>query len=212
MLLPATFAGMKIVIVAATDLEIRIAREKILPQERFQQIQFLTKIAIEEKPHLIIQAGIAGAFDEDILLGTAVAVKEEILGDLGVEENNEWKDVFDLKLEKDNYPPFEKGKLLNNNINEWNLLKLTEVTGITVNEITTNEKRIQQLKEKYKPSVESMEGAALHYVCRRFGTPFIQLRTVSNYVGERDKTKWMMRKAIEDLNDILLKYVEEYHK
>jgi futalosine hydrolase len=44
-----------------------------------------------------------------------------------------------------------------------------------------------------------MEGAALHYVCINEGIPFIHLRAVSNLVGERDKQRWKMQKAIENL-------------
>ena len=45
-----------------------------------------------------------------------------------------------------------------------------------------------------------MEGAALHYVCLSEKIPFLQLRSVSNYVGERDKSKWALREAIMNLN------------
>ncbi|HXL58044.1 MAG TPA: hypothetical protein VN958_17400, partial [Chitinophagaceae bacterium] len=43
----------------------------------------LTRLAYEEKPDLIIQVGIAGCFDATLSLGKVVAVKEEILGDMG---------------------------------------------------------------------------------------------------------------------------------
>jgi futalosine hydrolase len=49
-----------------------------------------------------------------------------------------------------------------------------------------------------------MEGAALHYVCLQENIPFVQIRSVSNYVGERDKTKWKIQEAIENLNRELL--------
>ena len=85
-------------------------------------------------------------------------------------------------------------------------------TGITVNEITTRKERIKQLKKKYEPLTESMEGAALHYVCRSMGTSFLQMRTISNYVGERDKSKWMIKEAIHNLNSTLLKYIDKLYK
>ena len=49
-------------------------------------------------------------------------------------------------------------------------------------------------------NIETMEGAALHYVCLSERIPFLQLRCVSNYVGERDKSKWALREAIMNLN------------
>jgi len=172
----------------------------------------ITRMVYEEKPDLIIQAGIAGTFDKKMHLGKVVTVNNEILGDTGVEEEGKWKDLFDLKLEKSSYHPFEKRKLPNQYLKEYNLLKLSEVSSITVNEITTNKERIDQLIKKYEPGIESMEGAALHYVCREMNVPFIQIRSISNYVGERDKTKWKMKEAIENLNQTLLKYVDRLYK
>jgi len=172
----------------------------------------LTRLVSEEKPDLIIQAGIAGCFDPDISLGKVVVVKEEILGDVGVEEEGKWKDIFDLKLEKSNYHPFEKRKLPNPWLSTYNLLKLPELTVITVNQISTQPTRIEQLKKKYGAVVESMEGAALHFICREANIPFIQIRAISNYVGERNKAHWKMKEAIEALNEVLVKYVDRLYK
>jgi futalosine hydrolase len=211
---------MKIIIVVATEMEIDNAKSNLQLNKK-QEIVFkttgvgmlasavsLTQIAIEEKPDLIIQAGIAGTFNKEILLGNVVVIKEEMLGDLGVEENGEWKDIFDLNLEGENNFPFEKGKLVNQEISKWNLLSLPAVKGITVNEISTDQKRIVLLKQKYKADTESMEGAALHYVCGKFQIPFLQIRAVSNYIGERDKTKWKIKEAIENLNEILKSHID----
>jgi len=38
--------------------------------------------------------------------------------------------------------------------------------------------------------------------------PFIQLRSISNYIAERDKTKWDMRKSIANLNGALIDLVK----
>lgn len=172
----------------------------------------LTKTIAEEKPDLIIQIGIAGSFDETINLGKVVCIKDESLGDLGVQEDGKWKDIFDLKLEKSSYPPYEKRKLPNPWLNEYNLLKLSEVSAVTINEITTSEERKQHIIKKYEAVIESMEGAALHYVCRNFNVPFLQMRAVSNYIGERDKTKWEMKTAIDNINQTLLKYFDKIYK
>jgi len=172
----------------------------------------LTKLMYEEKPDLLIQVGIAGCFDRNIALGNVVVIKEETLGNTGVEEDGKWKDIFDLKLEKPGYPPFEKKRLPNHHLGKYNLLKLDEVAAVTVNEVSTKEDRIQQLLKKYNPVIESMEGAALHYVCREMNVPFVQMRAISNYIAERDKTKWEIKKAIDNLNKTLLKYIDKLYK
>lgn len=172
----------------------------------------LSRLIVEEKPDLIIQAGIAGTFDPKTPLGKLVVVKDEALGDMGVEEDGRWKDIFDLRLEKSSYHPFEKRRLPNPWLPQFNLLKLPEVSAITVNEVTTHAGRMEQLVKKYSPHTESMEGAALHYVCREANIPFIQVRAISNYVGERNKENWKIKEAIDNLNEHLLKYVEKLYK
>lgn len=172
----------------------------------------LTKLAIEDKPDLIIQVGIAGTFDQNLPLGSVVTINEETIGDLGVEEEGKWKDLFDLKLEKSSYHPFEKRKLPNQWLGKYNLLGLKEVSGITVNEISTNTERIQKLIKKYNPIIESMEGAALHYIARESNIPFIQIRAVSNYIGERNKANWEMKLAIDNLNQTLLQYIDRLYQ
>jgi futalosine hydrolase len=149
----------------------------------------LTKLVYEEKPDLIVQVGIAGTFDAKMELGKVLVITDDMVGDLGVMEDGKWKDIFDMKLEKSNYPPYEKKRLPNTWLAQFNVLKLEKANAITINEISTDEEHIHQLIKKYNPVIESMEGAALHYVCREMNIPFLQIRAVSNYVGERDKNK-----------------------
>lgn len=172
----------------------------------------LTKLLMEDKPDMIIQIGIAGCFDDTIKLGRVFLIENEIAADIGVEEKNKWKDIFNLKLERSNYPPYKKRTLPNEHIEKFNLLNMKTVTGLTVNEITTRKERIKQLLKKYAPVTESMEGAALHYVCRAMNVPFLQMRAVSNYIGERDKSKWMMGESLHNLNKTLLQYIDKLYK
>ncbi|MBS1746081.1 MAG: futalosine hydrolase [Bacteroidetes bacterium] len=172
----------------------------------------LAKLAIEEKPDLIIQVGVAGCFDNTVKPGKVVVVNKEYDGNTGVEENGKWCDIFNIKLEKPNYHPYQKRALPNPHIEKLNLLQLKAVTGITVNEITTRKDRIKQLVKKYNPFIETMEGAALHFVCRSTGTAFLQVRAISNYVGERDKTRWVLKDALYNLNDTLIQYIDKLYK
>ncbi len=172
----------------------------------------LTQLILQQKPDLIIQMGIAGSFNKHLPLGKVLAVNEEILGDMGVEEGGEWKDIFDLNLEKSNNPPFKKRKLLNPWLTQFNILKLPTVKSITVNQISTQKKRIAILQEKYNPILEGMEGAALHYTCQAMSIPFIQIRSVSNYIGDRNKNNWRIKEAIHQLNQTILDYIDALYK
>ena len=80
--------------------------------------------------------------------------------------------------------------------------------GITVNKITDDKIQIKRFLEKFGADIESMEGAAFHYVCLQEKINFLQLRSISNIAGERDKTKWKMKEAISNLNIELKKLVK----
>jgi futalosine hydrolase len=172
----------------------------------------LMKMFTQETPTLIIQVGIAGCFDKKIPLGKVFVVKDDFAGDIGVMENKVWKDLFDMKLDKPNDPPYEKKGLPNPWLNQFNLLQLPTKKGVTVNTISTEKKQIELLTGRYKAVLESMEGASLHYIGRDLTIPFIQLRAVSNYVGERDKSKWKIQEAIYNLNETLLAYLDALYK
>jgi len=115
-------------------------------------------------------------------------------------EKNKFKSVFQLGLKEMENFPWQQGKLFNNRIDLFKDVDLPLVTGVTVNEITTEEKRIAYYKNNLEAKIETMEGAALHYVAMMENIPFIQLRSISNYIGERDKTNWTLSESISNLN------------
>jgi futalosine hydrolase len=167
----------------------------------------LTKQIHLKRPGLVIQAGIAGCFDRTIPLGSVVAVKQDTIGDLGVIETKELKSLPDLKLVNPDQFPYKKGWLINENKGLLKGTRLKSVKGMTVNHITTSVPMIHQYIKKFDPVTESMEGAALHYCCITENIAFLQLRAVSNYVSERNKKKWKMELAIENLNRALVDLV-----
>jgi futalosine hydrolase len=171
----------------------------------------LTQTINNQRPDLIIQAGIAGSFRE-YEPGKTLAIAADGFGDMGVWENNRFNTIFDLKLADDNQSPFTNRSLMNPNQKLLLLSGLEQAKAITVNEITTDIKRIEWYQQYSSPVVESMEGAAFHYVCLQENIPFIQLRSVSNCVGERDKTKWNIQDAVSHLNEKVILLFNELSK
>lgn len=163
----------------------------------------LVKSIHQKKPSVVIQAGIAGSF---ILANTVevFVITEDCFGDMGVWENDQFKTIFDMKLADENKIPYSDGVLTNPHQKLIALTGIKTAKAITVNEITTNLKRIEWYKQNLSPVIESMEGAAFHYICLQENIPFLQIRSVSNEIGERDKTKWKMAEAISNLNEQLI--------
>lgn len=164
----------------------------------------LSRQLFTKRPDLVIQAGVGGCFDNSIPTGSVMAVKKEAIADQSVIELNSLKTLFDLKLVPENQFPFSKGCLVNKN-DVLKKTRLKKVSGISVNEITTDRKKVKFYQEHFSPVVESMEGAALHYVCLKENIPFIQLRAVSNYIAERNKKNWNMKESIINLNTELIR-------
>lgn len=163
-----------------------------------------------KRPALVVQAGIAGSFDNNIALGSVVVVKQDTMADLGVMENKQLKTMFDLGLIKPGQPPFRNGWLMNPH-REWlGKTRLRKVKAVSVNKVSTDKRVIAFYREKFEPVIESMEGAALHYVCLLEKIPFLQIRSISNYIGERDKKKWNLHDAVSRLNNELIKLSENF--
>jgi len=165
----------------------------------------LTKYLSLKKPDLIIQAGVGGCFDNKLKLGSVLAVKQETIADESVIELKSLKTLFDLKLVPQNRFPYTKGWLINPDSRLLKKTKLKVVKGISVNEITTSKQKVDFYRKAFNPVVESMEGAALHYICLMEKVTFLQIRSISNYIGERNKTKWNMKESIVNLNNELLR-------
>jgi futalosine hydrolase len=159
------------------------------------------------RPDLIIQAGIAGTL-RDRLSGEVLVIGEDAPADTGVWEDNRFNTIFDMHLADGDSAPYTNGRLVNPYRQLMTLTGLETVAGLTVNEITTSAERIRWYQQNSPAVVESMEGAPLHYVCLREHVPFLQLRSVSNKVGVRDKTQWDIRGAIAALNGQLTALLE----
>jgi len=73
-------------------------------------------------------------------------------------------------------------------------------TALTSDTISNDPLRINAIGKKYNPDIETMEGAAFFYTANEFDIPSIQIRAISNYVGETDKSLWKIKESIVELN------------
>jgi futalosine hydrolase len=171
-----------------------------------------------QKQHydLAMNAGIAGAYSPDTKIGSVFQVTAEIFGLLGVEDEENYLSLFDLGLQDPDSFPYKKGWLVNVKPPVSVVLqKLTAARGVTVNMIYTHHDTIATLKQMYIADLESMEGAAFFFACLYAGVPFAEIRSVSNYVAERNKSHWNVPLAVQNLDktlDHLLKELADKSK
>ena len=222
--------NMNILLVSATPFEIRPLQEwlnaKFTAQEEgiFQKNGLTVRLLVTgigltatawnlgrrlalHPPDLALNVGIAGAFDRSLQLGDVVHVTSERFGDLGVEEaDGRFTDLFELALLEPTDPPFVNGLLYNPDAAQYRFLP--PVRGLTVNKVHGNQASIHAIQQKYPDAqVESMEGAAFFYACLQSGIPFLQIRSISNYVEPRNRAGWQLGLAIEALNTTVVEMI-----
>jgi futalosine hydrolase len=168
----------------------------------------LTKQVSLKRPDLVIQAGIAGSLEKKIKPGGVYLVSEDRVADEMVIEKKKLLTVYDFGLRKKDQYPYQDEWLKNIHADLVSLSGLDTLRSISVNQISADKKIIRLYRKKYEASLETMEGAALHLVCLSEKIPFLQLRAVSNYAGERDKSKWKFGKSIRELNSSLSKLLK----
>lgn len=158
---------------------------------------------------LAVNLGICGSFDPALAPGTVVHVTADRIAELGAEDGERFLTIHDLRLLGEDEFPFEGGLLVNAAPPPLPpLAELRAVTAITVNTVHGDERSIAAVRERFRPEVESMEGAAFMYASLVAGVPFAQVRAVSNIVERRNRAAWRIEDAVRGLCDRAVRLLE----
>ncbi|TKG95619.1 hypothetical protein EYV94_09270 [Puteibacter caeruleilacunae] len=220
---------MRILLVAATKLEVSQIEDELFLEEVEDQLlyhygfgkhkidvlitgigiafttYFLTRYLNKYEYSFVINLGIAGSFQEKISIGSVVNVVEEEFAQLGIEDGGDQKTLFEVGYLNPDIFPFRKGKMINPG---GSLLKiLPEASGITSDLRHDDKESIAFVRRRFSPDVESMEGAAVFYVCLNENVPFFELRAISNYVDGDKKPSWNIPLALENLKEAFFNIV-----
>lgn len=151
---------------------------------------------------VIINAGIAGTFDSNMPLGQVVLVMQDELAEMGAEDGDDFILFNDLNLGGSSIFTAkydDEIKAINH---------LPKVNGITVNKVHGKIKSIEKTKQFFNADVESMEGAAFYRATENMAPIVIQIRSISNLIEKRDKSKWQIPLAIKNVNACLINIIE----
>lgn len=163
----------------------------------------LTKALNKKSYNLVINAGIAGSLNNNLQIGDVVQVSTEEFADLGIRSPGGFSTLFEMNFMDKNELPFTGSILINPSTKTGIFNDLSGVAGITVNMVNGNKQEIKKLKQKFRADIESMEGAAVFYVCLMEKIPFAEIRSISNKVAERNKENWNILLAINNLTEVL---------
>jgi futalosine hydrolase len=148
---------------------------------------------------LALNVGVAGGFYRNLKIGQIVEVREDILSELGAEDDEEFINLEQMELGEVEF-------------NATTSLAVTEdlrkVTSITVNTVHGNADSIEDIRDRLNPTIETMEGAAFFYSCEEQEIPAIQIRAISNYVEKRNSENWNIPLAVKNLNNWLIENIK----
>jgi futalosine hydrolase len=155
------------------------------------------------RPQVVLNLGIAGAFDDALPIGSVVQVAQDRLAEMGVEDNGQF-----IPMDATGLVPINELLFTT----DLRLHSMEAVLGITVNRVHGNADSIKAVRQLYAPQTESMEGAAVAYVCQTFGVPWVQVRAISNRVEPRDRSKWNIPLALTNLHAQLPNILAQLHE
>lgn len=130
----------------------------------------------------VIGVGIAGAYEGSARVGEARLIEDECLADLGLEGG------APLVL-PDGTGPIERVAA-----DRAALARCRGIAplarGLTVSTVTTTAATGARLRARYATDIESMEGFAILRAAELARVPALEIRGISNYVGERAASRW----------------------
>jgi futalosine hydrolase len=207
---------MKILIVAATRAELSgLCSHFELPEGDFMETPYfdllitgvgMTATAFALGKHLspayslVVNLGIAGCYEWKYPLGSLLNITQDTFSELGAEDKDEFLTIDTLGFGKSRHET-------QNTLVLPLIAALPKVSGITVNKVHGNKASIKAIEKRLQPVTESMEGAAVFYCCEQSGTPCLQVRSISNYVEERNRESWKIGLALKNLNDWAIQFL-----
>jgi futalosine hydrolase len=203
-----------ILIVCATELELQSLLD-IVPADESRWVSLVCGVGVVETVlalgrmleqqksafDAVLHFGVGGAYipksgNGAKLLDICLA-KEELFGDFGICHREYVESLPEHLVHKPRYPldvdlyiqcvqAFEKRKIT-----------FKQGTFVTVAGVSGTAKRGEMLHSQYNALCENMEGAAVARVCEAFSVPMLELRCISNYVEDRDLSRWKLQEACQ---------------
>lgn len=154
----------------------------------------VTAALCQARYRLVINAGLAGAFDGTARIGDGVIVSE---------------DAMELALEDGAALNLPRGEAIVDTARSDSALVarlgskgFSALRGVTVSRVTSTDETARRLAAELAAQVESMEGFAALRAAELAGVPAIQVRGISNRCGARESSGWDFAAGIAGLERI----------
>lgn len=136
----------------------------------------------------VINAGIGGGFRDRCSVGDAVVCSREDYAELGLEDGTAFPLPGGVELARhaESHPGLLKPFLAG-------VIPVIVGRGVTSAIVTSTTSRALVLAHRFRADVESMEGFSVLRAAHAAGVPAVEIRGVSNLVGDRADNQWDFR-------------------
>lgn len=159
----------------------------------------------------VINMGIAGGFVEQEKIPSIVVATEMVAVELGAETESGFCFVDELgfgsaRIQSD-------PKLVKRVMHRLEMSASPVITGpiLTVSTVTGTVATAKERANRVPGAVaEAMEGFGVASAAKMSGLPVIEIRTLSNVVGPRDRSAWRIKEALDALTTVSKELVEVF--
>ncbi|WP_432776177.1 futalosine hydrolase [Brevibacillus gelatini] len=154
----------------------------------------------ESRYDLVICAGICGGFVGRAEVGSIAVASEIVCADLGAETPDGFCSVDELGFGSARVPvPGELAKQVERAMQSAGL-PVGRGPILTLSTVTGTAETAQALADRMPEALaEAMEGYGVAVAAQAAGVPVLEIRTVSNAIGPRNKAAWRIKDALESL-------------
>ena len=183
--------------------------------------QSLTAFLENHEVQTVVQTGIGGAFPGSGLgVGDLAIATEEIIGEFGVLGKDGWTggETIGIPLLDTSPPTYNRIELDEESsadaydaargIANSEGRQISSGPFLTVQNVTGSAILATELEDRFGVISENMEGAAAAQVCLLYGTPFVEIRGISNIVEARNPASWDIPTATGISQSATLAYLE----
>jgi futalosine hydrolase len=179
-----------------------LADLRVMPLGVGKTAAALSLSGLRQRPDVraVLLFGVAGAYPDrhrvtpaPVRRGGLCIVGSDRFGDEGIETPTGFQDLHAMRL--GDCGPFPANPRMAQQAAA--LLGAPIVRGVTVSTCSGTDSASERMARRSGADVETMEGAAVAYVCRQFELPMLHVRAISNWTGDRGRGEWDLGAAVD---------------
>jgi futalosine hydrolase len=162
-----------------------------------------------ERFDLVVAVGVCGlhrAATTKLEVGSVAIVLSERFADEGVATSSGFLELDALGLGATSAMPADAAWL----VEAAGYVAVPLLPSATVSTCSGTDALAAERWRRTRAPLETMEGAAIAFVCERMGVPWIGVRAISNFTGERKDAGWNLELAVTRLGEAVAPLLERW--